>query len=70
VPACAGAELGHELAVGWSCRAEFVVAFFDLEAEAGDLLLEVGDLLAEGVDVGGLAEGFGETFLELLVGIR
>ena len=50
--------------------------FFELKAEVGGLLFEVGDLLAECVDVGGgaesgfspglLAEGFGEPFLELL----
>ena len=76
MPACAGVELSHELAVGCPCCGELVAAFFELEPEVSDLLLEVGDLLAEGVDVGGraepgfppglLAEGFGEAFLELL----
>jgi hypothetical protein len=75
-PACGGVDLGHELAVGCAGCGELVAAFFELEAEVGGLLFEVGDLLAEGVDVGGaaesgfppclLAEGFGEPFLELL----
>jgi len=75
-PACGGVDLGHELAVGCPCCGEFVAAFFELKAEVGGLLFEVGDLLAECVDVGGgaesgfspglLAEGFGEPFLELL----
>src|SRR5580692_1902997 len=74
--ACAGVELGHELAVGCSCRGEVVVAFFDLEAEVDGLVLEMGDFPGERVDVGGgaepgfppclLAEGLGEPFLELL----
>ncbi len=33
-----------------------LVAFFELEAQVDGLLLEVGDLLGEGVDVGGDAE--------------
>ena len=75
-PACGGVDLGHELAVGCAGCGELVAAFFELEAEVGGLLFEMGDLLAEGVDVGGgaepgflpglLAESFGEPFLELL----
>jgi hypothetical protein len=71
-----GVELGHELAVGCPCRGEVVAAFFELEAEIGGLLFEVGDLLGERVDVGGgaepgfppclLAEGFGEAFFKLV----
>ncbi len=74
--ACAGVELGHQLAVGCPCRSEVVVAFFELEAEIGGLLFEIGDFLAERVDVRGgaesgfppclLTEGLGEPFLELL----
>ena len=55
-PACGGVELSHELAVGCPGCGELVAAFFELEPEVGGLLLEVGDLLAEGVDVGGCAE--------------
>ena len=49
--------------------------FFELEAQVDGLLLEVGDLLAEGVDVGGSAESglvpglfaecFGQAFFQL-----
>jgi hypothetical protein len=53
---CGGVELGHELAVGGPGGAEFVVAFLTLEVQVGDLLLHVGDLVVEGVDVGGRAE--------------
>ena len=70
-----GVELGHELAVGGAGRGEVLVAFFELEAQVDGLLLQVGDLLAEGVDVGGdaepglapglLAECLGQAFLEL-----
>ena len=66
-----GVELGHELAVG----GEVLVAFFELQAQVGGLLLEMADLLGEGVEVGGhaeaglapglLAECFGGAFLEL-----
>ena len=54
--ACRGVELGHEFAVSSPGGGEFLVAFFQLEPQVGDLLLEVGDLVAEGVDVGGRAE--------------
>ena len=54
--ACRGVELGHEFAVGSPGGGESLVAFFQLEPQVGDLLLEVGDLVAEGVDVGGRAE--------------
>ena len=49
-------ELGHELAVGGAGGGEFVVAFFELQAQVDGLLLEVGDFLVERVDVGGRAE--------------
>ncbi|HET9895549.1 MAG TPA: hypothetical protein VFQ44_11535 [Streptosporangiaceae bacterium] len=58
-------EVGHELAVGRSCR-----------REVDDLVLEMGDFPGERVDVGGgaepgfppclLAEGLGEPLLKLL----
>lgn len=32
------------------------IAFFELKAQVGDVLFEMGDLLVEGVDVGGGAE--------------
>jgi len=74
--ACSGVELGHELAVGCPCCREVVVAFFELEAEVGGLLLEAGDLLGERVDVGGgaepgfppclLAESFRQPLLKLV----
>jgi hypothetical protein len=49
-------EPGHQLAVGGAGGYEFVVAFFELQAQAGGLLLEVGDFLVERVDVGGGTE--------------
>ena len=68
-------EPGHQLAVGGARGCEFVVAFFELQAQVGGLLFEVGDFLAEGVDVGGgaepgfapclFAERFGQPLLEL-----
>ena len=71
-----GVELGHELAVGCPYRGEVVAAFFELEAEVGGLLFEVGDLPGERVDVGGgaepgfppclLAEGFRQPLLKLV----
>ena len=74
--ACRGVELGHEFAVGSPGGGEFLVAFFQLEPQVGDLLLEVGDVVAEGVDVGGraepgvapglLAEHLGQAVFELL----
>ena len=70
-----GVELGHELAVGGPGSGEVLVAFFELQAQVGGLLLEMADLLGEGVEVGGhaeaglapglLAECFGGAFLEL-----
>ena len=61
---CGGVELGHELAVGVPCRGEVLVAFFELQAQVNGLLLEVGDLLGEGIDVGGRAEsGFAPGLL-------
>jgi hypothetical protein len=53
---CGGVELGHELAVRGPGGGQVVALFFELEAEAGDLLLELADLLVEGVDVGGCRE--------------
>jgi hypothetical protein len=68
-------ELSHQLAVGGPGGCEVLVAFFELQAQVGGLLLEVGDLLGECVDVsaraepalvpGLLAEGFGEPVFEL-----
>ena len=44
-----------------------VVAFGDLEPQVDVLLLEVGDLLAEGIDVGGRTEpGFAPCLPERL----
>ena len=61
---CRGVELGHELAVGGAGGGEVLVAFFELEAQVDGLLLEMGDLLVEGVDVGGRAEpGFAPGLL-------
>ncbi len=54
--ACCDVEPGHELAVGGPGGGEVFVAFFELEAQVGGLLLKVGDFLVEGVDVGGRAE--------------
>jgi hypothetical protein len=73
--ACRGVEPGHELAVGGPGGGEVFVAFFELEAQVGGLLLKVGDLLVEGVDIGGraepgfapglVAERFGQAVFEL-----
>ena len=70
-----GVELGHELAVGGAGRGEVLLAFLELQAQVNGLLLEMGDLLAEGVDVSGraepgfapglLAERLGQAFFEL-----
>jgi hypothetical protein len=75
-PACRGVELCHELAVGGPGRGEVVIAFGDLEPQVDGLLLVVGELLIEGIDVGGraepgfapclLAERLGQPFLELV----
>ena len=69
-------ELVDEFAVGGAGGPEVFVAFLQLEAQADELLLEVGDLLLEGVGVGGgaepgfppglLAERFGEASFQLL----
>jgi hypothetical protein len=73
---CRGVDLGHELAVGGPGCGEVLVAFFELEAQVDGLLLQVGDLLVEGVDVGGdtepglapglLAECLGQALFEVL----
>src|SRR6516162_4886356 len=54
--ACRGVELCHEIAVGSAGGAEFFIAFFQLEAQVKDLLLQTDGLLAELVQVGGMAE--------------
>ena len=69
-------ELIHEFAVGGAGGSEVFVAFLQLQAQADELLLEVGDLLFEGVGVGGgaepgfppglFAERFGEAPFQLL----
>ena len=51
-----GVELGHELPVGGTGRCQVLVAFLELEAQVGGLLLKVDDLLSELVDAGGRAE--------------
>ena len=71
-----GVELGHELAVGGPGGGEVFALFFELEAQVDGLLLQLGDLLVEGVDVGGraepglapglFAERFRQTFFQLL----
>ena len=43
---CRGVELGHEFAVGGAGRGQVLVAFLELEAQVGGLLLEVDDLSA------------------------
>ncbi|HTQ93788.1 MAG TPA: IS66 family transposase, partial [Streptosporangiaceae bacterium] len=78
LPACRGGgvvELCHELAVGGAGSVQVLVAFTELEPQAGGLLLEMGDFLVQGIDVGGraepgfapclLAERFGKPFFEL-----
>ena len=69
-------ELVHEFTVGGAGRGEVLVAFLELQAQPDGLLLEMGDLLFEGIDVGrgaepgfapGLfAERFGQAPFELL----
>ena len=49
-------DLGHELAVGGAGGGEVLIAFFELEMQVCHVLLEVGDLLVEGIDVGGGAK--------------
>ena len=73
--ACRRVEVGHELAVGCPGGGEFVLAFAELEAEAGGLLFKLGDLVVQRAGVGGraeagllpglLAERLGEAFFEL-----
>ncbi len=53
---CRRVELGHEFTVGGTGGGEVLVALFELEPQVDGLLLEVGDLLFEGVDIGGGAE--------------
>ena len=65
----------HQLAVRGPRGCEFVVAFFELQAQVGGLLLIVGDFLVERVNVGGgtetgfsprlFAEGIGQPLFEL-----
>ena len=72
---CRGVELGHELPVGGAGRGQVLLAFLELQAQVNGLLLEMGDLLAEGIDVSGrakpgfapglLAERLGQAFFEL-----
>ena len=72
----ADVDSGHQFAVGGAGGGEVLVAFRQLQAQVDGLLLEVGDLLGEGVDVGwgaeaGLAPGvltecFREALLEVL----
>jgi hypothetical protein len=58
-PVVSSVELGHELAVGGAGGAEFLVTFFEREAQADVLLLQAGGLLAELVEVGALPEAGG-----------
>ena len=51
-----GVELGHEFAVGGPGCGQILVAFFDLEAQVDELLLQVADLLVELIDAGCAAE--------------
>ena len=65
-------EPGHEFPVGGAGGSEFAIAFVELEPQAGDLLVQIGDLVIEHVDVGGgaepgfapglVAERFGQAF--------
>ena len=69
-------DAGHQFAVGGAGGGEVLVAFAQLQAQVDGLLLEVGDLLVQGVDVDGgaqpglapgvLTECFGQAFLEVL----
>jgi hypothetical protein len=49
-------DLGHEFAVGCSCRAEFVFEVFGLRAQSGVGLFEGVDLRSDLVEVDGRAE--------------
>ena len=42
---CCGIELGHELPVGGAGGGQVLVAFFELQAQVNDLLLELSGLL-------------------------
>jgi hypothetical protein len=44
-------DAGHEFAVGGAGGGDVLVAFVALQVQINDLLLEVGDLLLERVDV-------------------
>ena len=71
-----GVEPGREFAVGGAGGSEFAVAFVQLELQVGDVLVQIGDLVVERVDVGGgaepgfapglVAERFGQAGFELL----
>ena len=54
--AAGSVDASDQLAVGGSGGVEVLVAFFELETQVCPVLLEVGDLLVEGIDVGGSAE--------------
>ena len=68
-------ELRHELAVGGTGSVEVLVPLGQAEPQVRCLLLKMGDLLLQGVDVGGgaearfapglLAERFGQALFEL-----
>src|ERR1039457_4821589 len=49
-------ELGHEVTVGGAGSGEVIIAFFELQPQVSDLLLEARDLLVESVDIGWGAE--------------
>ena len=77
VSSCSGivVDAGHQLAVGGAGGGELAVAFAELDAQVGSLLLELGDLAVERVDVCGraeagllpglLAEDLGQALLKL-----
>jgi len=75
-PVVCSVEPSHELAVGSAGGGELAVAFFELDAQIGDLLFQAGDRVIESIDAGGcaepgfppglLAERLGQALFELL----
>jgi len=75
-PVVCSVEPSHELAVGSAGGGELAVAFFELDAQIGDLLFQAGDRVIESIDAGGcaepgfppglLAERLGQAVFELL----
>ena len=48
--ACGGVQLGHEFPVGGAGGGEILIAFFELQAQVGCLLLELGGRWSQPVE--------------------